>query len=370
MKKILCIFPAYEIISEKIVGGKIELCKDILEAISKNHNIYLYDWKNNIQDSIQNVKNDKYSFKILDSKIFKNINYFHFIKHFLYFLFKINCRYSFLNPVTSVQLSLEYIKVVGILNDENFDIIFNTFTNSSFNNLIPLVKRKYPEIKIIFQFHHGKLHNHNYADHVIAQMSGIVHGVDNLKIIHPGTDLYKLSNKLNKKKEITFVGRLWKRKNCKDLIKAFLCNELKSYKLNIIGSGDELESLTQIAKGNKNIIFHGDINDKEKFKILARSSLFVAPSFDEGFGIVYIEALHAGTPIIGFSKSIDYIQSFFDKKIGFKHDSSSEDFIVLRKKMINSLKEDYDHTYISKTTERFFSKSYFIKQYQKFFERL
>ena len=97
--------------------------------------------------------------------------------------------------------------------------------------------------------------------------------------------------------------------------------------------------------------------------------MFVAPSFDEGFGIVYIEALYSGTPVIGFSKSIDYIQSFFDKKIGFKHNSNNEDFIVLRKKMINSLKENYDYTYISKTTEKYFSKSYFIKQYQEFFEQ-
>ena len=32
MKKILCLFPAYEIITNKNSGGKIILCKDILRS--------------------------------------------------------------------------------------------------------------------------------------------------------------------------------------------------------------------------------------------------------------------------------------------------------------------------------------------------
>ena len=199
---------------------------------------------------------------------------------------------------------MEINKLIDLIDKHNFQIIFSGFTNSTFNYILPVIKKKYSKIKIISHFHHGYDQNHNLYDKVVTLMTNIKVKSNNKISIHPGIEFSQYPLKqFNKTKEITFVGRLWERKNCEDLIKAFLCNELKSYKLNIIGSGDELESLTQIAEGNKNIIFHGDINDKEKFKVLGRSSLFVAPSFDEGFGIVYIEALYSGTPVIGFSKS-------------------------------------------------------------------
>jgi glycosyltransferase involved in cell wall biosynthesis len=46
------------------------------------------------------------------------------------------------------------------------------------------------------------------------------------------------------------------------------------------------------------IQFLGTVSEEEKWTLLARASVFVFPSFDEGFGLPVLEAMAVGTPVI------------------------------------------------------------------------
>jgi len=46
------------------------------------------------------------------------------------------------------------------------------------------------------------------------------------------------------------------------------------------------------------IQFLGAVTEEEKWILLARASVFVFPSFDEGFGLPVLEAMAVGTPVI------------------------------------------------------------------------
>ena len=103
---------------------------------------------------------------------------------------------------------------------------------------------------------------------------------------------------------ITQISELTYNKNIQSTIKA--CSILKQQgyliKINIVGSGNYLRKLKRLCKKLKmenNTIFWGYVKDIYVLKnILQQSSVFVMPSFHETFGVVYIESLSQGVPII------------------------------------------------------------------------
>lgn len=90
-----------------------------------------------------------------------------------------------------------------------------------------------------------------------------------------------------------FVSRLVPRKNTDTLIAAFSqLDRNKRGELHIVGDGTEREKLeAQVEKLNlkSEVFFHGFQQEPEKF--ISQADVFVLPAFDEGFGIVVIEAM-------------------------------------------------------------------------------
>ena len=107
------------------------------------------------------------------------------------------------------------------------------------------------------------------------------------------------------KQDILFVGRLIKEKNANKLIEAVGLIKKKNPEIycTIVGEGPEKENLVKLVKDlnlEKNIQFIGFMQDHNGVISLMRSSkLFVLPSTREGFGIVVLEAMTAGLPVIG-----------------------------------------------------------------------
>jgi len=108
---------------------------------------------------------------------------------------------------------------------------------------------------------------------------------------------------------VVFVGRLSKIKGTKYLLKAIsiLKKSLKPIKCLIIGDGPERESLENLARElniEKQTTFTGFIPHTKLPKKLNGCSAFVGPSITtesgqrEGFGLVFIEAMAAGIPVI------------------------------------------------------------------------
>jgi phosphatidylinositol alpha-mannosyltransferase len=103
--------------------------------------------------------------------------------------------------------------------------------------------------------------------------------------------------------EILYIGRLEKRKGVRYLIKAFaeLAQIDQDIKLTIAGDGPEREKLEQWVAEHQvpRISFLGAVTEKRKLQLLHRAALFCSPAiYGESFGIVLLEAMAAGLPVI------------------------------------------------------------------------
>lgn len=99
---------------------------------------------------------------------------------------------------------------------------------------------------------------------------------------------------------IICVGSLIERKGV-DLLFNAIKNVRHHYVINIVGSGDELNRLKNIAKDlniDSNIKFLGFKQRDELIELYKNSCLFVLPTREDCFGLVINEAMCAGLPII------------------------------------------------------------------------
>ncbi|MCW2236522.1 glycosyltransferase [Azospirillum canadense] len=93
---------------------------------------------------------------------------------------------------------------------------------------------------------------------------------------------------------IGFVGHLIPAKGCDLLIEAFRRAALPDARLVVVGDGPERAALESTAPADVHFTgFRGDARN-----LFQAFDLFVSPSRDEPFGLVFLEALDAGTPIV------------------------------------------------------------------------
>lgn len=132
--------------------------------------------------------------------------------------------------------------------------------------------------------------------------------------------------------KICYVGTFLRRKNIKRVAEAVAMLRLHSgyedLTFRIIGGGkdrdDEIKSL--IESHTDYIEYLGKIYDKAKLmEAMRECTLFAMPSVRETFGLVYVEALSQGLPVV-YTKN-DGIDGFFDESVGIAVDPSSVDDI-------------------------------------------
>lgn len=140
---------------------------------------------------------------------------------------------------------------------------------------------------------------------------------DILAVRYPGIDVRYLPNGIDPSHivppeglrnplRILFVGRLVPYKGCQDAIRAIalLRRTWPGIGLDIVGDGfyrQELESMVKELGLGDAIEFKGWQEDGELAEAYARSTLAVVPSHEEAFGIVAIEAMAAGCPVVATS---------------------------------------------------------------------
>lgn len=134
--------------------------------------------------------------------------------------------------------------------------------------------------------------------------------INNLKYIPCGVELSEFKPLKKRQhlsgpntKTIVYVGRLEKRKGVDWLLLAFaeLLNEMPNTHLIIAGSGVRANYLRQYVRDEKikNVSFPGYISDEQKKYLLGNADLACFPStYGEGFGIVLLEAMAMGTPLV------------------------------------------------------------------------
>ncbi len=98
-----------------------------------------------------------------------------------------------------------------------------------------------------------------------------------------------------------FAGELIPRKNPAGLLGAAAL--VPDLTLTIVGEGAQqaaLEAMTADAGIAERVEFAGSLDPAAMQSTMSRAEVFCLPSLSESFGIVYIEALACGTPVIGF----------------------------------------------------------------------
>ena len=70
----------------------------------------------------------------------------------------------------------------------------------------------------------------------------------------------------------------------------------------VIGDGPEQPSLEaqarELGRRRSQVQFRGFVPDETKYQLLAAADVFALPSLHEAFGLVYLEAMHCGLPVI------------------------------------------------------------------------
>ena len=122
--------------------------------------------------------------------------------------------------------------------------------------------------------------------------------VDIDKFSAKANDSFKKENKLEDKPIVLFVGNLIKRKNVISLLEVKKIAQ-SDYYLVIVGDGPQFKKLTKKVEDEniRDVIFTGSRDDVED--IIPSCDVLVLPSFSESFGLVLIEALACGKPVIG-----------------------------------------------------------------------
>lgn len=116
------------------------------------------------------------------------------------------------------------------------------------------------------------------------------------KIIHPPVEIEtkdSLSKDPTQKPYYCSLGRLAAYKNVDLLVQAF---NLLGWELIIMGTGPEEKKLKKTA--HENIKFLGRVSEDKKRQILANAKGLIFPTVEEDWGIVPLEAMAVGTPVL------------------------------------------------------------------------
>jgi len=108
------------------------------------------------------------------------------------------------------------------------------------------------------------------------------------------------------------VGRLVARKAMDQLISVLKDTGSPDAHLVIIGSGPQEQVLRQKANElglEDRVHFMGQTTERDKFRLLQMSDIFVSTSQHEGFGLVFLEAMASGLPVIcyGYGGQTDFL---------------------------------------------------------------
>jgi glycosyltransferase involved in cell wall biosynthesis len=88
----------------------------------------------------------------------------------------------------------------------------------------------------------------------------------------------------------------------------FLRDSFPNIKAVICGKGPELETLSKMIKNlhlENNMVLVGELSHTSVLELMKRTKIFVHSSAYEGFGVVCLEALHAGAQVVSFVRPMD-----------------------------------------------------------------
>jgi glycosyltransferase involved in cell wall biosynthesis len=158
------------------------------------------------------------------------------------------------------------------------------------------------------------------ADRVVAESTDIEKKARRHYGIRRGMDIIPLAVKPNAQaradraslglKEDEFVlitvGRLIRRKNLSELLD--ILGKIRTRvpcRLLVVGEGPEGQALAQRAAAlglEDSVRFAGRVTERRKFELLKTADIYVSTALHEGFGIVFLEAMECGLPVVCYDR--------------------------------------------------------------------
>lgn len=148
----------------------------------------------------------------------------------------------------------------------------------------------------------------------------IYYNID-VEVVYPGVD-YEKYNRKNVDKDMNMIfaaSRLFDVKRFDLAIKALQYLDENTY-LVIVGKGPykvNLEKLVKELNLEDKVIFKGFVSDSELIEYYKKALCTIFLPYEEPFGMVALESMAAGTPIIGKRNGGGYTELIEDNKNGF-----------------------------------------------------
>lgn len=144
----------------------------------------------------------------------------------------------------------------------------------------------------------------NSLREIISKYKSNIEVIPNMVDCDKVLSIINKKNNLGEEEQFTFLSLCYLKKNkgIDILIRAFSTYfRGKEVKLIIAGDGPERENLENLSKELgilEQVEFKGALNRDEVYKVMSNCNIFVLPSRFETFGVVLIEALANGKPVI------------------------------------------------------------------------
>ena len=155
------------------------------------------------------------------------------------------------------------------------------------------------------------------------------------KVIYPPVDIKKFQLYEQKEEFYVTASRLVPYKKTKLIVEAF--NAMPNKKLVVIGDGEEYEKIKKIAKDNITLL--GYQSDEVLVSYIQRAKAFIYAAIED-FGIVPVEALSCGTPVIALNQG-GTAETIIDKINGIHFLNQTTSDIIAAIKRFEKEKFDY-----------------------------
>ncbi len=169
----------------------------------------------------------------------------------------------------------------------------------------------------------------------------------NADVIYPPVDTDKFEVGNQKEDYYLTASRMVPYKKLDLVVEAF--NKMPDKNLVVIGSGPEKDKLKSNAESNIQIVGYQDREALKSFMQKAKAFVFAA---EEDFGIILVEAMACGTPVIALNKG-GAKESVINGTIGLLFDEQSSESIKNAVMQFEEQKDSLDPLTIRKHSEKF-----------------
>ncbi len=205
------------------------------------------------------------------------------------------------------------------------------------------------------------------VDHFVANSNYVAKRIGKYyrrvaEVIHPPVDTQAFNTSDQTDDYYLLVGQLVNYKRADLAVEAF--NRMGK-KLVVIGEGEQYKSLEKIAKGNITLL------GRQPFDIIkdyyARCKALIFPG-EEDFGMVPVEAMASGRPVIAYKKG-GAMETVVDGKSGLFFEAQTVDSLIQAVERFEKMQEQFDSSEIVDRA-RSFDKARFKEQFVATVDRL